>query len=218
MIKLKLITPDDMEWFYLKNLPHEEWCDIKNYENLYQISNYGRVKSLSKYKSRTIRILKMHKNASNRYDIKLYKNGKKKGFFVHRLVAQAFIPNPENKPEVNHIKPVTKDLCDNRVCNLEWVTSKENSLWTVKCGNMYQPSLGKIGKEHHCSKSVVQLSLNGEFIRKWENARQIDKELGISYKYVSRCCKHNCNTAHGFIFMFEVEYNEQMGNTKKKIY
>lgn len=215
MNELIFITPNDKEWFDLKNLPNEEWKDIKGYETLYQISNYSRIKSLEKYKCRNIKILKPYKNYNGRYDIKLYKNGKKKGFFVHRLVAEAFIPNPENKLEVNHIRPVTKEICDNRVCNLEWCTRSENSLWMVKCGNMYQPCLGKIGKEHHSSKAVVQLDSKGEFIKIWENARQIDRELGISYKFVSRCCRHDCQTAHGFIFVFEEEYNEQMGNYKK---
>ena len=215
MNKWEFITPDDERWFDLENLQNEIWKDISNYEGLYQISNYGRVKSLSKYKSRTVIILKAHKNKDSRYDIKLYKDGKKKGFYVHRLVAETFIPNPENKPEVNHINPVTKDLCDNRVCNLEWCTSKENSLWMMKCGNMYQPCLGKFGKEHHVSKPIIQLSNNGDFIKRWENAREINRELGIDFRYVSRCCKHNCKTAHNFIFIFEEEYNEQMGNIKK---
>lgn len=207
MTKWEFLTPNDNRWFDLKDLSNEIWKDIKGYESLYKISNYGRIKSLSKYKSRNIKILKPHKSKDGRYDIKLYKNSKRKGFFVHRLVAEAFIPNSENKSEVNHINPVTKDLCDNRVCNLEWCTSRENSLWMVKCGNMYQPSLGKFGKYHHASKPIVQLDLDGEFIKKWENARQINRDLGIDFRYVSRCCNHKCKTAHGFIFVFEEEYD-----------
>ena len=199
------ITPNDDRWYDLKDLPNECWKDIKNYEGLYQVSDYGRVKSLSSYKKST-RILKPYMDKDFRYVVFLYKKAKKHNIYVHRLVAEAFIPNPENKPEVNHIKTRRKDYCNNRIDNLEWVTSAENSEWMIKCGNLYKPTLGKFGKENHLSKSIVQLDKNGNFIKIWENARQIDRELNIDFRYVSRCCTHKCKTCHGFIFMFEGEY------------
>ena len=219
MSEFIFITPDDKRWYNLKDLPNEKWKDIKDYEGLYEISNYSRIKSLERVNSRGIilkeKILKPYKDRVSRYSIKLYKHGCKKGYFVHRLVGKEFIPNPYNKPEINHIEPVTKEICDNRICNLQWCTSKENSLWTIKCGNMYQPCLGKFGKDHHLSKPIIQLDLNNKFIKKWDNAREINRELGIDYRFVSRCCKHRCKTAHGFIFIFEEEYNDKMGNIKK---
>lgn len=200
------ITPNNSRWFDLNDLPNEVWKDIKGYEGLYQISNYGRVKSLSKYKNRKLFIMKPYKDKYYRYVVYLYKLSKKKMYFVHRLVGLSFIPNPYGKLEINHKKPITKDLCDNRVCNLEWVTSKENSEWTVKCGNLYKPSLGKFGKNNHLSRPIVQLDLSYMLIKKWENAREIDRTLGIDFRYISRCCNHKCKTAHGFIFMFEEDY------------
>lgn len=212
---LIMIAPFNNNWYNLEDLPNEEWKDIKDFEGLYQISNYGRVKSLSKYKNRRTFILKPYKDKTNRYIVYLYKNSKKKNKFVHRLVGEHFIDNPCNKPEINHIVPINEELCDNRVCNLEWVTSKENSQWCVKCGNMYQPSLGKFGKEHHRSKPIIQLDLDGSFVNRWENAREITKTIGIDYRYVSQCCTHKCKTAHGYIFIFEEEYYEQMGKIEK---
>ena len=205
--ELIFITPEDNRWYDLEDLPNEKWTNVTDYEGLYSVSNYSRIKHLPKFKNSREFIMKPYRDNWGRYTVCLWKNAKKKMMFVHRLVGMEFIPNPEHKPEINHLKPVTKLLCDNRVCNLMWATSSENSQWTKLCGNLYQPSLGKFGKDHHMSKRVVQLDREGNFIREWENARQIYRELGIDYRYVSRNCNHKCQTAHGFIFMFKEEYN-----------
>lgn len=208
------ITPEDIRWFDLKDLPNERWKDIDGYEGLYSISTYGRLKHLPKYKNQRLFIMKPYKDKYGRYVSYLYKNGKKKAYYTHRLVALAFIPNPHNKPEVNHLVPITKSLCDNRVSKLEWATSKENTEWTIECGNFYNPMLGKKGAEHPSSKPIVRLSVTGDFIDRWDNAREINRVLGIDYRFVSRGCRHLCKTVKGYIFMFEEEYDEQMGNTK----
>ncbi len=80
----------------------EEWRDIKEYEGRYQISNYGRVKSLKFNKTNKKKILNLIVNKYGYIYVGLIKKGKRKNFYIHRLVAEAFIPNPENKPEVNH--------------------------------------------------------------------------------------------------------------------
>lgn len=111
----------------------EVWKDIVGYEGLYQISNLGRVKSLNYKHTGKERILKDRKTNKGYLRAVLYKEGKQKQFLVHRLVAEAFVPNPENKPCIDHID--TNPL--NNVCtNLRWVTQKEN------CNN-------SLSKEHY---------------------------------------------------------------------
>ena len=96
----------------------EIWKEIKGYEGLYEVSSEGRVRNLIKGNYLSL------KNLNGYQRVGLCIHHKQKWFFVHRLVAQTFIPNPEEKPEVDHINC---DRCDNRVENLRWVTSKENN-------------------------------------------------------------------------------------------
>lgn len=206
---LIFVTPDYPTWYSLDDLPNEKWRDITGYEGLYQISNYGRVKSLSKYKAKQVIIMKPHKDKCYRYVIKLCKNARAKSFYIHRLVGMYFIPNPDNKPEINHKTPITPALCDNRYTELEWCTSSENSKYTILCGNHYSPSKGLYGVNNPRSKPIIQLTIEGNFVKKWVNAREIDKELGIDFRYVSRCCNHKCKSAHGYKFIFEEEYNDE---------
>ena len=214
-MSLIFITPNEKRWYDLEDLPNEEWLDIYGYSGLYQISNYSRIKSLSKYKNRTIIIMRPYRDKMGRYIIKLYKDTKPKSFYVHRLVGLHFIENPGNKPEINHKTPVTVDLCDNRFTELEWCTSSENSQYTVDCGNNYCPTLGLFGDDNPRSKSIVQLTKDGLFIKRWANAREIDRELFIDFRYVSRCCRHKCKTAKGYMFIFEEEYYDKyMGDIK----
>lgn len=118
----------------------EVWKDINGYEDLYQVSNYGNVKSknkIPKYKGQSYlksRVLKqdiVKRNHTNYRRVTLCKNGKCKGYQVHRLVAGHFIPNPENKCCVNHIDNNGEN---NKVTNLEWVTQKENMQHSIKQG------------------------------------------------------------------------------------
>lgn len=165
------ITPNDDRWYNLKDLPNEHWKDIKDYEGLYQISDYGRVKSLERFNRRNIMVkeknLRAGKNSEHYYIVVLSKNGKHETKKVHRLVAEAFIPNPENKPEVNHIKPVTKNKCINRIDNLEWNTSKENSQHSMKLNRNVNPPVMK-GKANPYSKQLKQYDLKGNLIKIWD--------------------------------------------------
>ena len=111
----------------------EEWRDIPGYKGLYQVSNLGRIKSLidKKYdlNEKVVKIinrekmLKQNLTKKGYCNVKLYKNGKGKTYKIHRLVAKTFIPNPENKPQVNHIDGNKQNNC---VSNLEWNTNEEN--------------------------------------------------------------------------------------------
>lgn len=94
------------------------WKDIQDFEGLYQVSNTGQVKSL-----RNNKILKPGKTSDGYLQVTLSKNGEAKCFLIHRLVAEAFLPNEEELPEVDHIN---NDKADNRICNLQWISHVEN--------------------------------------------------------------------------------------------
>lgn len=159
----------------------EIWKDIKGYENLYQVSNLGRVKSKRK-------ILK----AINGEYLKvgLSKNGKQNTLYIHRLVAKTFISNFENKPQVNHKDENKHNNC---VENLEWVTFKENMNYGTK---QDRESLLKT------RYNVLQYDLNGNFIRKWNNLREITKNTKYKKSNIQYCCKGKQKTAYGYIWKY----------------
>lgn len=148
----------------------EIFKDIKGYEGLYQISNLGNVKSLKFNKQR---ILKSLKNGRGYLNIRLYKNDINKTYSIHRLVALNFIPNPKNKPDVNHINAIKTD---NRIDNLEWTTTQENVNHAFKLGliknrkltytqaieiresNLYHKDLAVIYGIHKSTISYIKLN------------------------------------------------------------
>jgi len=164
----------------------EIWKDIERYEGLYQVSNLGRVRSLARengYGSRKeTRLRKFKINKYGRAEIVLSKNKKLKNYFVHRLVAKAFIPNPFNKPCVNH-----KDgnPLNNRVENLEWVTYKENDLHARK-NKLYGGEKNNTAKLKE--KDVVFIRENfGKFSYK-ELAKMFDITPNHIYKIIKKYC------------------------------
>ena len=167
----------------------EIWKNIEGYENLYQISSIGRVRSLDRFDSigRFIKgkILKPRIDKDGYHCIFLSKNGTQKPFKIHRLVAQAFIPNPDNKPCIDHVKCVRSD---NRLENLRWATHKENThtpLSIVK----YKPPKNKNGCENSNAKQVLQLTKEGCLIQKWGCMKEAADALNIDYIKISKCCR-----------------------------
>lgn len=176
----------------------EIWKDITGYEGLYQVSNYGKVKSLKrtinlkncKY-SKKENILKTYTNRGY-IQIGLCKNGKRVTKKVHRIVAETFTANPYNNPCVNHIDGNKENNC---VKNLEWCNYKENSIHYVK--NFSKDRYSKIK-----SKKVYQYDINNTFIREWKSVKEIHKELNISKSSIYMCCLNKINSAGGFIWKY----------------
>jgi hypothetical protein len=166
---------------------NEEWRDILGFEGRYKVSSLGRVKSFLEYGKVQERILRQDIYRGNGYFyVTLYRsNGSKEKHYVHRLVAESFLPNPNSLPTVNH-----KDECktNNRAENLEWVTYAENLNYGThneRCADSKR-------------KPILQLSPDGAFIREWGSTDQVAKELGFHQSNINKCLHHKRNFAHGY--------------------
>lgn len=189
----------------------EEWRDINGYEGIYQISSYGRVKSidrvLSNGKKRKSKFLYIHK--INGYPtVSLCKDYKQRNYKIHRLVAQAFIPNIENKPCIDHINCIRDD---NRVENLRWVTHKENMnnpVSTAKLSSarkkyyLNEDNLRRNRQQKH-NKAVVQLSIEGEVVGEYQSIRDAQRQTGIGVSSIFNCIKQYTHTAGGFKWQYK---------------
>lgn len=160
----------------------EHWCPIEN-QNGYYISSLGRI--LSKKKSKNV-ILKTHVTREYEY-IKI--NGK--NYRVHRLVANAFVPNPNNLPEVNH---KDENKLNNCAWNLEWC----NHLYNMNYGNM-------CNKRKRKCKTILQYTMNGEFIAEYESASEAEKILGISANSIRESItnKYRRKSAGGYTWKYK---------------
>lgn len=174
----------------------EIWKDVKDYEGLYQISNYGRVKSLartahSKYSDRQLKEIIMSPKTTRfgYYAVRLCKNGKKKDFLVHRLVAQAFIPNNFNLPQINHKDENRKN---NNVENLEWCDASYN----INYGNRNKKVSEKI------SRKVAKYDLEGNLLKVYKSMTEAQNENGIWHSEIGKCCRKISKTASNFMWEY----------------
>ena len=198
----------------------EIWKDIKGYEGIYQVSNLGRVRSLDRIYSNNHPlngvILKPYISNSGYLLVGLYKQQKRDRKLLHRLVAEAFIPNPENKPEIDHINTIKTDntvflnedgSINYEKTNLRWTTRKENinnPITKTKMRiNARKPSKGKYGKKHHRSKPIIQYDKEGNFIKEWECANDVERVLGISNKHIGSVCIGKRKSCGGYIWKYK---------------
>lgn len=158
----------------------EIWKDIKGYEGLYEVSNLGRIKSLKRNKIITPKLIHSY------FSVILYNKKNYRNFRIHRLVAQAFIPNPNNYPQVNHIDG---NKLNNNLENLEWCTQSHN-----------MKEAYRIGLEKPKKIKVNQYDLCGNFIKTWDSIKNI--ENFYNNRHISACCKGKRKTVCGYIWRY----------------
>lgn len=177
----------------LNDLPNEIWKDIVGYEDKYQVSSLGRVKSLANDKSRKEKILRQGKNDKNGYlQVNLCKEGKMKTCTVHRLVGNAFIDNPNNFRCFNH---KNEDKTDNRVENLEPCDHQYNlnykNAQARRVASIDWKSVGRKNAEK-LSRQVYQYSLDGTLVATWDSTAEAGRN-GFRCGNVSACCNNKFN-------------------------
>lgn len=179
----------------------EMFKPIKNYEGLYEISNYGNVKSLAKKCGKgkgyltNEKLLNLHLDRQDYKYVALSRNGKVKKHKIHRLVAENFICNPCKKKQVNHINGIKYD---NFVLNLEWVTASENSKHAYKIG-LQKPIKGK---NNNRSIKVNQYDINMNYINSYNGLREAMRETGCAVGDVAACCKGRKKHVKNFIWRY----------------
>lgn len=178
---------------------NENWKDILGYEGVYQVSDYGRVKRIGEYSNQVThwksdRILKPCKKDNGYLFVTLSLHNKLKQKYIHRLVAEAFIPNVENKNTVNHLD---LDRTNNYVSKLEWATYQENNVHAIE--KMHER--GDKKRNEKDLKAVLQYDLKGSFIKEYPSIREVYRQTGI-YS-IEKVCKGQRKTAGGFIWKYK---------------
>jgi len=185
----------------------EEWRDIKGYEGRYQVSNLGRVKALRRTvsghnqhgewtRTEPEQIMAQKLQNTDRLQVGLRDaEGKRKTFYVYRLVAEAFVPNPDNLPTVNH---KNEDHHDNRAENLEWMTKAEN--------NRYGTHIQRCGEA--LRMSVEMLTDEGQHVAYFDSMSEAAEKSGCPLSSIHRCCYGRQETTNGYRFKFTTDFRK----------
>ena len=184
----------------VKNYLFEIWRDIKGFEGLYQVSNLGRVRTVSHKVLMTDgrvytvneKILTGDKSNNGYLAVHLWYKGKSKHLYIHRLVAETFIPNPNNLPCINH---KDEDKTKNCVDNLEWCSYEYNANYGTRTQRIADRQ-----KNNKRSKRVLQYDLDGNLIREWPSLKEIWREMNYTRSIICKCCQHKPRnkTAYGY--------------------
>ena len=189
----------------------EMFKDIKDLEGLYQVSNFGNIMSLNYGRTGKPKLLKPCVDGGGYLLVSLYKNRKRKSFKVHRLVAETFLPNPNNLSCINHKiegdegKTINMVIfnedgtIDKERTTIEWVTYDDNSNY----GNGNKRII-KANTNGKLTKKVLQFTLDGEFVKEWESTREC-KRNGFSQGNIVSCCNGKLKTYKGFIWRYKKE-------------
>ena len=185
------------------------------YEELYKVSNLGRILSLNYRNTGKPDLMTPRKRKDGYLEVGLSKNGKEKKCYVHRLIAETFLPNPENKPCINHKIEGEKGKKTNMVIfnedgsvdekrtSIEWATYEENNNYETR-----NERIAKANTNGKRSKRVIQLSLSGDFIREWPSTQECRRN-GFDQSAVVKCCLGELKHYKGFLWMYADDYREK---------
>ena len=171
----------------------EIWKQVKGFEGLYEVSNLGNVRSLNYHNWGITKNLTPTADKYGYLRVCLSKNDKQHNGIVHRMVAQAFIDNPNDFPQINHIN---EDKSDNRVENLEWCDCLHNNNHGTR-----NTRISKSKRNTKC-KTVIQMDLQGNVIREWVSLNEVMRVLGFNAAFVARCCHGVKPTAYGYKWQY----------------
>lgn len=200
-----MITPNSERWLNLKDLPGEEWRDIKDFEGLYQISNYGRVKSFPKYHNTSndknkrgytskCKILRCGYKISGYLFVNLYKNKRKQMVTIHKLVCYNFMKKDEKSQLIMHLD---NNKQNNHISNLKFGTYKEN------IQDAYNDGL------HSNMKAVIQYDKNNNKINDFKSITDASKKTKISITSIANCLKGLSKTSGGYIWKYKEKEREE---------